>query len=163
MGAAKSALDVGHPGLLHMEAQASRKDINRNRRRRKKARPTTYVRREDRVRSILETLTPYHWPSIRPDWLKNPETNRNMELDCFCAELETAFEVDGAQHRRYIRHFHKSETFDAQRQRDLLKEALCRARKITLVRVPPREQLGDAHLVLWVMKALAGAGYNVEE
>ena len=159
---------IHHPELLFLEAEAadqlSQRDLRRNARRRKRARPTNYVKREDRVRSILETLTPYEWPSIRPNWLKNPETNRNMELDCYCLELAAAFEVDGLQHHRRIRHFHRGDSFEAQRRRDTLKEALCRQRQIKLVRVPPREHVGASKLVLWVMEALSTeVGYSAGE
>ena len=175
MGAATSS-NLTHAVVLYHEAGATQRarelqderESKAAKRRRRRRRTRTYrnnpayIPRELRVRSILETLTaPLKWPSVRPDWLMG-EKGKPLELDCYNATLRIAFEADGMQHRKYIRHFHGSGRlmFQEQKQRDLLKDALCREHKVTLVRVPPRERLGDHQLVLWIMRALQRAGFQ---
>ena len=164
---------LNHAVVLYNEARAtqrarelqeereSKAAKRRRRRRRGKCRTSSYIPRELRVRSILETLThPLRWPSVRPAWLMGKK-GKPLELDCFNHQLSIAFEADGLQHRKFIRHFQKDrQTFEAQKERDLLKDALCREHGVTLVRVPPRERVGDHDLCLWLMKALNKAGFN---
>src|ERR1035437_5662501 len=37
--------------------------------------------------------------NYRPDWLKNPETGRNLEIDIYYPDLKLAVEFQGIQHR----------------------------------------------------------------
>lgn len=94
-------------------------------------------RNENRCRVILEKLYPGHkFHTVRPDWLKNPKTNRNLELDMYCHKLRLACEYDGEQHVRKTK-FHKnnSEVTD-QFRRDEYKQNRCKELGITLIRVP---------------------------
>jgi hypothetical protein len=94
-------------------------------------------KREKRCRSIVEALYNKSFPSIRPDFLKNPKTGKNLELDMYNAELKIAFEVDGPQHADYHPYFHKTrEDFVRQIERDTLKDRLCRQNNIKLRRIP---------------------------
>lgn len=43
----------------------------------------------------LEILTGYRFESVRPDWLRNPLTGRNLELDCYNDTLKLALEYNG--------------------------------------------------------------------
>lgn len=98
---------------------------------------TTSRRREDICREIFEELLNEEFPSCRPDWLKNPNTNRNLELDGYCEKLKLAFEYDGEQHFVYPNSFHKSKKeFVDQRKRDDLKERICKIKRIYLIRIP---------------------------
>lgn len=77
---------------------------------------------------LIETLNTFHATSsfgvkfnpARPDWLKNPHTGRNMELDCYNEKLGIAVEYNGRQHYEYSPHFHHNDPmeFQEQRQRD---------------------------------------------
>lgn len=55
--------------------------------------------------------------NYRPDWLKNPNTNRNLELDRYYPNLKIGFEYNGLQHRK------KVDT--EQWERDKIKKRLC--------------------------------------
>jgi hypothetical protein len=108
------------------------------RKRRKKGR--SY---EGRIRNILQKIFNKPFPSIRPDWLKNPETGRNLEIDCYNDDIQTklgkglAIEVDGAQHFQMTSYFHNSpKDFINQVKRDRLKDKLCDDRGVLLIRVP---------------------------
>lgn len=75
--------------------------------------------------------------NIRPDFLKNPETCRNLELDCFDPETKIAVEYNGIQHYEYPNIFHQSEKiFQDQVYRDTIKNELCQKNGITLITVP---------------------------
>lgn len=104
----------------------------------------TYGKHENECRRILESIFHEKFNSVRPDWLKNPSTGKNLELDCFSPNIQTpigyglALEMDGAQHAQYTPHFHKhgTEEFNYQVKKDIWKDAKCRERGILLIRVP---------------------------
>lgn len=75
--------------------------------------------------------------NVRPSFLKNPESNRNLELDCYDPETNLAVEYNGIQHYEYPNTFHRDEkTFQDQVYRDVLKNDLCQRNGITLITVP---------------------------
>lgn len=49
-------------------------------------------------RLIFETIFKESFIKIRPDWLKNNLTGKNLELDGYCEKLNIAFEYNGEQH-----------------------------------------------------------------
>lgn len=97
----------------------------------------TKYKNEERCRKILEKLYPGHkFPSVRPNWLKNPATKRNLELDMYCHELRIAGEYDGKQHFQKTK-FHKSKKdVIYQFRKDEWKAKRCQELGITLIRVP---------------------------
>jgi predicted metalloprotease len=65
-------------------------------------------RSEELAISIIEELLPkWKFTKTRPDFLKNPETNCNLELDGYNAEGKLAIEYQGKQHYEHVLHFHK--------------------------------------------------------
>lgn len=92
---------------------------------------------ENKCRSILEKIYNRSFPSIRPDYLKNPKTGKNLELDCYNDELKLALEYNGIQHYKYSPYFHKSKKdFYSQVHRDDWKRDKCQEMGITLIEVP---------------------------
>ena len=98
---------------------------------------------ENKVRKIFETIFNKEFKSIRPSFLRNPVTGRNLELDGYCEELNLAFEYDGRMHfedrssiemtkSQKTRHSSLSEI----QARDRLKNTLCSKAGIVLVRIP---------------------------
>jgi hypothetical protein len=87
---------------------------------------------------ILEEL--YGVPFVRqarPDFLRNPETGRNCELDCYNERLGLALEYNGEQHYRYPNIYHRSqEDFIKQVRRDRFKLEMCDANNVYLITVP---------------------------
>ena len=74
---------------------------------------------------------------VRPDFLKNPETGRNLELDLYNDDLKIAVERHGSQHYLYPNTFHKTkEEFLSQVRRDQFKVATCDENGIYLITVP---------------------------
>jgi len=96
-------------------------------------------RGESLCRSILEKYFNKPFPSSRPDFLNNPETGKNLEIDCFNEELSLGLEYNGGQHYDWPNKFHKTyEEFEAQRRRDQLKREICNKSGIYLITVPYR-------------------------
>jgi len=74
---------------------------------------------ERNMKIILDKLLPNHEfiDNYRPEWLKNPITNKNLELDRYYPVLKIGFEYNGAQHR-------KKNNLE-QWERDKIKKKLC--------------------------------------
>lgn len=92
---------------------------------------------EEKCRKVLEQHYHLKFKPIRPDWLKNPRTRSNLELDGYNHKLKIAFEANGIQHYRYDPHFHNSRNdFIDQQYRDRLKAKLCRKKGVHLIIIP---------------------------
>lgn len=74
---------------------------------------------------------------VRPNFLKNPETGRNLELDLYNDDLKIAIERHGKQHYVFPNTFHKTkEEFMNQVRRDQFKVETCDQNGIYLISVP---------------------------
>lgn len=99
---------------------------------------------EERCREIFQEIFQTQFKSVRPGWLKNPTTNKNLELDGYCPHIDTpigqglAFEYDGVQHSQYNKHFHKGgpEEFVYQTKKDSWKDLRCEQEGVLLIRIP---------------------------
>jgi hypothetical protein len=94
---------------------------------------------ESLVGSVVERMFPHHkFVKTRPDFLRNPATGRNLELDLYCKDLNVAIEYNGRQHYQYVKFFHGSDEskFARQKERDKFKKQACESAGITLVVVP---------------------------
>lgn len=87
---------------------------------------------------FLELLFPgYKFTKIRPKWLRNPKTNRPLELDGYCKELSLAIEYQGKQHYEWPNFTNCSiDDFFSQKERDNIKEQKCIENNICLIRIP---------------------------
>jgi hypothetical protein len=121
---------------------------------------TTRSSREDQCRAIFERLFGSKFPTKRPDFLRNPKTNRNLELDGYNENLGLAFEHQGEHHVVFPNTFHKTrEDFDNQQRRDKFKAEKCRERGITLLDIP--HSVPAAQLEAYISKKLQKFGYVV--
>lgn len=92
---------------------------------------------ETKCREYLEEIFDRSFDKIRPDWLNNPVTNCNLELDCYNDELKLALEYNGKQHYDFIPFFHKTkQNYQAQLYRDVIKRLTCEKMGIKLIEVP---------------------------
>lgn len=106
--------------------------------------PKKVWKHEERCREIFEEIFDTRFKSVRPDFLKNPVSNKNLELDGFAPNIETklgkglAFEYDGVEHSQYNKHFHRSgpEEFLYTCQKDSWKDLKCKEKGILLIRIP---------------------------
>ena len=93
--------------------------------------------KENVMRAAAEFLTDKSFAKIRPPWLRNPLTNRCLEIDAWCEELQLACEFQGYQHTVFPNCFHKTyDEFERQQQRDKFKATTLKELGIRLLEVP---------------------------
>jgi len=102
-----------------------------------------HISYEDRCRNFLESVFEVPFTKCRPDFLKNPLTQKKMELDGFNPSIPTsigiglAFEYNGPQHYLFTPKFHKTvEDFEEQLVRDKHKRQICKEKGIMLLTIP---------------------------
>lgn len=98
-------------------------------------------RGEARARAFLENYFGRPFVRARPDFLNNPVTGYNLEIDCYNADLKLGVEVHGRQHYEYVPFFHSSkEVFRNQQYRDVLKRIYAERAGILLIELPYTEE-----------------------
>ena len=101
---------------------------------------------EPLFRECLETFISrfgkFEFPNTRPDWLRNPETDYKLELDCYNEELGLAFELQGRQHYKPIKHWGGEKEFARTVRRDVHKRTECMKHGIELFRIDNRPVKG---------------------
>jgi hypothetical protein len=86
---------------------------------------------------ILSDIYGKPFKTTRPNWLKNPETNGVLELDCYNEELKIAAEYNGIQHYVYPNPFHKTyDEFISLVRRDQYKVKQCDKNGVYLISIP---------------------------
>jgi hypothetical protein len=115
---------------------------------------------EVECRRVLQRIFNRPFDKIRPNFLNNPVTggNFNMELDCYDDGLKLGVEYDGRQHAEYTPFFHKNkEAFYNQQYRDELKKRMCKDNGVTLINIPHTVKHDD--IEYYLMKELHKKGY----
>lgn len=91
---------------------------------------------EKACQQALEEIFGVPFRKIRPKWLRNPETGRNLELDCYNDSLKIGLEYNSAYHYKYPNAFNKTvDDFIKTVQRDKLKLDLCDQHGVYLITV----------------------------
>jgi len=97
---------------------------------------------EPLFREVLEEIVSkfgdFEFPNIRPDWLRSPETDKRLELDCYNEELELAFELQGTHHYEPIKAWGGEARFAKTIRRDSHKLTECRKHGVQLFRIDNR-------------------------
>lgn len=89
---------------------------------------------EKRCRDLMTALLGPPSLERRPAFMRTEASRVGLELDVYYPALGLAVEVQGAQHGRWVRHFHPTaEDHAAQRRRDALKRALCEENDVVLL------------------------------
>jgi len=130
-------------GLNNNHVSANLKKIRKKKNEPKKI-PKKLNKHEEECRRIFQELYGKNFKSVRPSWLRNPVTSKNLELDGFCPSIDTilgtglAFEYDGEQHSKFNKHFHRGghDEFIYQVKKDSWKDLKCKERGVSLVRIP---------------------------
>lgn len=93
--------------------------------------------------------------NLRPNFLKNPETGANLELDCYNEELKIACEYNGIQHYKYPNYFHRTEDdFIKQVRRDRYKLDVCDRLGIYLINVPYTVPVNEEAIQKYIISKL---------
>jgi hypothetical protein len=99
---------------------------------------------ERECRRVLESIFHRKFPNKRPDFMKNPLTGRNLELDCYNEDLKIACEYNGRQHYEFLKHFHGTvEDFYKQKRNDQKTRENCIKNGIFLIEVPYTVKVPD--------------------
>jgi hypothetical protein len=94
-------------------------------------------RGERECKRVMEKVYGVPFITVRPNWLKNPKTGRNLELDCYNDELKIAVEYNGEQHYNWPNFTNcTKENFVLQLERDQIKKKLCKKERVYLITVP---------------------------
>ncbi len=93
---------------------------------------------EQICRNHLENKFHKPFPNVRPNFMFNPDTKSNLELDMFNADLKLACEYNGKQHYKFDAYMHRNnyDNFTQQQKRDKTKIAICKRLGIDLISVP---------------------------
>ena len=99
---------------------------------------------ERECKRVLEHLFGMEFPTIRPSFLRNSITGRNLELDCSNDYLKLAVEYQGEQHTQYNSFMHRNkEAFWNQQYRDDMTRRLCKENGWTLIEVPHTLEINE--------------------
>ena len=117
---------------------------------------------QKKLQAILEDILQEKSITIRPEWLKNPKTGYNLEIDIYFPKLKLAVEYQGRQHfEPVIFGKYGSETannnFIKQKARDNIKRKLVRTaildNKINYyIEVPYFEELVKKNIISYLAK-----------
>ena len=117
---------------------------------------------EAKCREIIQRLTGRQFRSVRPNFLKNPKTNRNLEIDCYNDELMLAIEYNGVQHYQWPNFLPMTyDEFLKQVERDAVKKDLCDFHGVYLIVVPYTIQMND--IESYIIERLPRKFFHVKE
>ena len=92
---------------------------------------------EQLCKDVIEDIYQLPFYCVRPSFLKNPETGRNLELDLYNDQVKIAVEYNGIGHYKYPNPFHRTkEEFINQIRRDKFKVDMCDVNDVYLISVP---------------------------
>ena len=115
---------------------------------------------ELKAKFILEDIFKTNFTKIRPDFLRNPVTGKNLEIDLYNDQLKLGVEIDGTQHKKYTPFFHRNKDhFYTQMYRDEIKKMQCAKHGITLINID--YDVGDKNLRSELVKQLRLHGFLV--
>lgn len=91
---------------------------------------------EQKCLEAAEKIFGTDFKTIRPNWLKNPKTGKNLEIDVYSDKLGIGIEYQGYQHTEFPNKFHKTKKeFLDQVERDKFKLDKCNELGIYLILV----------------------------
>lgn len=115
---------------------------------------------EAKCKEFVEFFFQRSFDKCRPQFLQNPVTKENLELDMFNSDLALAIEYNGAQHYNYnsFMHGNSKDKFYNQQYRDLIKKDLCEKNNVRLIVVPYTIQ--ENQIASFLFEELKKLGYQ---
>lgn len=104
------------------------------------------------VRDLIKGLFPFF--TILEEYFINFK-NQKLFFDFFIKELNILLEIQGAQHFKYVGHFHgNKEGFLSSKRRDNLKKEYCEKESIALVIINGDEEIDKKKILDKLLKSL---------
>ena len=94
---------------------------------------------EASTREAMENIFGINFPSSYPSWLKNPKTNRGLQLDGYNSQYNIAFEFQGLQHYESVPAWGGNDGLAIRRHRDKIKNNICLINDVILIKIDGRE------------------------
>jgi len=116
---------------------------------------------ENISRVVLETIFKKPFPSTKPKWLLNPETNRPLELDGYNEELKLAFEYNGVQHYKRTNYTKTNDVLIKQQNRDIIKNRICNKKGVRLITIP--YTINNNNIKNFIIVELKKLGFDIDE
>jgi hypothetical protein len=124
--------------------------------------PSCKTKGQAKLKYMVEKIFgKYFVENIQFSWLKNPETNRNLDLDIYGEInkndkiMKLAFEYQGYQHYTFPNRYHKTkEKFDKQCERDNLKRKLCKNNGIILIEIKEFKNFKEDYIIKNILKQI---------
>lgn len=114
---------------------------------------------QERTRLIFEANFRTAFPTVRPDWLKNPETGKNLEIDGYSEELKIGFEYQGNQH--YDNNTQFAGELDKQLKRDELKAQLAKENGVHLIFIKQSRSYDTNRFFNYVVSQIKAEGLPI--
>jgi len=86
-----------------------------------------------KIREIIPPKFTHYKNNLRPDILRNPKTDKNLEIDIFLTGFNVGIEYQGGVHFNYIERFRND--VDSIRERDTLKSDLALQNRLSIVEI----------------------------
>ncbi|KKM75725.1 hypothetical protein LCGC14_1387390 [marine sediment metagenome] len=81
--------------------------------------------------------------------------DERLFFDFFIKEFNMLIEVQGAQHYKFVKHFHgDKEGFTNQKKRDNLKKAYCEENNLSLMEIRSEDEVGEISLLTKICEAI---------
>lgn len=107
---------------------------------------------EEVVRNLIEHHFQSEFPNTRPEWLVNPLTNKNLELDLYNKEKALAFEYHGPQHHLPI---FGQERLEKSIRNDSYRRKICAQYGVRLIEIfHPKNTLNKEDFINYVSEKL---------
>ena len=110
---------------------------------------------EQLCKDVIQDIYQLPFYCVRPKFLKNPETGRNLELDLYNDQVKIAIEYNGIGHYKYPNPFHRTkEEFINQIRRDKFKVDMCDVNDVYLISVPYTIPLNYSAIKEYILERL---------
>ena len=109
-------------------------------------------------RKYFEEIFLEKFNKVRPHWLKGSKGN-NLELDGYNQKLKLAFEYQGEQHYKTMKHYGR--TLSEQKKEDAIKRRICFEKGICLIEVP--FDVGYENMGTFIIEQAEVAGYEIKQ